>query len=146
MANPYRGIEDYQLWPRAMSWPAPGLVDPMVGGPHIAPGERVVTMGSCFAQHLARNMAGLGLNYHVAEAPPAGMPEEEARARNFGVFSARFGNIYTVRQGVQLYERAFGRFVPADDVWESKSGFVDARGGSVSRYSVSVPLGGSPAG
>lgn len=109
-----------------MSWPAPGMVDPMVGGPKIAPGERVVTMGSCFAQHLARNMAGLGLNYHVAEPPPADMVAEEAQARNYGVFSARFGNLYTVRQAVQLYERAFGTFAPEDDVWEAKGGFVDA--------------------
>jgi hypothetical protein len=124
--NPYRNIKDHQFWSRAMSTPAPGMVDPMLGGPRIAPGEKVVTMGSCFAQHLARNMAGLGLNYHVAEPPPPGMDNDEARARNYGVFSARFGNIYTVRQAIQLYQRAFGSFVPEDDVWETKGGYVDA--------------------
>jgi len=124
--NPYRSIEAHQFWSRAMSWPAPGAIDPMIGGPKIAPGEKVVTMGSCFAQHLARNMAGLGLNYHVAEAAPPDMTAEEAHERNYGVFSARFGNLYTVRQAVQLYERAFGTFVPEDDVWDTKGGFVDA--------------------
>lgn len=124
--NPYRNIEGHQFWSRAMSSPAPGMVDPMVGGPRIAPGEKVVTMGSCFAQHLARNMAGLGLNYHVAEPPPPGMSADESRERNYGVFSARFGNLYTVRQAVQLYERAFGTFLPEDDVWDTKDGFVDA--------------------
>lgn len=124
--NPYRSIEGHQLWSRAMSSPAPGMIDPMVGGPKVLPGEKVVTMGSCFAQHLARNMAGLGLDYYVAEPPPPGMSAEKARERNYGVFSARFGNLYTVRQAVQLYERAFGTFQPEDDVWDTTDGFVDA--------------------
>jgi hypothetical protein len=124
--NPYRGLEDYRFWSRAVTSVAPGQLDPMIRGKYIAPGERVVTMGSCFAQHLARNLAGLGLNYHIAEAAPEGMPEDEARRRNYGVFSARYGNIYTVRQAVQLYERAFGHFTPTDDAWEADGGFVDA--------------------
>lgn len=126
--NPYRGQPDHQFWSRAMSWPTPGQIDPMTAQAPIAPGERVVTMGSCFAQHLARNLARLGLNYHVAEAAPDDMPAEEARKRNFGVFSARFGNVYTVRQAVQLYERAFGTFTPEDDVWTAGDDFffVDA--------------------
>jgi hypothetical protein len=124
--NPYRGLDDCQFWSRAMSWSAPGQADPMVGNQRIESHERVVTIGSCFAQHLARNMAPLGLNYHVAEKPPEGMSDAEARKRNYYVFSARFGNIYTVRQAVQLWERAFGRFSPSDDVWEGAGGFVDA--------------------
>jgi hypothetical protein len=124
--NPYLGLPDHQFWSRAMSWPAPAQIDPMIKSCPIAAGERVVTMGSCFAQHLARNMAGLGLNYHVAEPPPGELPPQEAQRRNYGAFSARFGNVYTVRQAVQLFERAFGQFVPEDDVWETAGGFVDA--------------------
>lgn len=98
----------------------------MIGGAAIGPSDRVVTMGSCFAQHLARNLARLGLNYHIAEPPPAGMAEDEARRRNYGVFSARYGNVYTVRQALQLFDRALGRFTPEDDVWEADGGYVDA--------------------
>lgn len=124
--NPYRGLDEFHFWSRAVAWPAPGQLDPMLTDHPIAAGERVVTIGSCFAQHLARNMAGLGLRYHVTEAAPDGMPAEEAQRRNYGVFSARFGNVYTVRQAVQLYDRAFGRFDPEDDIWEVPDGFVDA--------------------
>lgn len=124
--NPYSGLPDQHFWSRAVAMAPPGQLDPMVSAPKIAPDARVVTIGSCFAQHLARNLPSLGLNYHVAEPAPEGMSDEEATRRNFGVFSARFGNIYTVRQGVQMFERAFGRFVPYDDVWETAGGFVDA--------------------
>ena len=49
------------------------------------------------------------------------------RARqNYGLFSARYGNIYTARQLLQLFERAYGRFDPAEDVWQKgRSVFVD---------------------
>lgn len=124
--NPYRGLEDYRFWSRGVTSAPPGQLDPMVGGPTIGAGDKVVTMGSCFAQHLARNLAGLGLNYHIAEPPPAGMAADEARQRNYGVFSARYGNVYTVRQALQLFDRAFGKFAPEDDVWEVEGGFVDA--------------------
>jgi len=42
------------------------------------------------------------------------MPED-----NFAYekFSARYGNIYTVRHAAQLIERALGRFRPAEDRW-----------------------------
>jgi len=53
-------------------------------------------------------------------------PAERAR-RTYGDYSARFGNIYTTVQLMQLFDRAFGRFTPADDIWERHAGgFVDA--------------------
>jgi hypothetical protein len=43
------------------------------------------------------------------------------------VFSARYGNLYTTRQLNQLFDRAYGTFSPADDVWQhGTAGFVDA--------------------
>jgi hypothetical protein len=124
--NPYRNLDDQHFWSRSVAMAAPGQIDPMVHHVPITAGERIVTMGSCFAQHLARHLAGLGLNYHVAEGAPEGMSAEEAARSNYGVFSARFGNVYTVRQAIQLHERAFGRFAPVDDVWEVAGGFIDA--------------------
>jgi GSCFA family len=126
MTNPYRELPDCCFWSRAMTWPAAGHIDPATGYARIAGTDRVATMGSCFAQHLARHIRSAGLNYYVAESAPAGLSDEIARARNYEVFSARYGNVYTARQAVQLFDRAFGRFHPRDDVWEHKGGFVDA--------------------
>lgn len=126
MSNPYRELNDFCFWSRAMLNPAPGQIDPVVNSQVILPEEKVATMGSCFAQHLAKHIQSSGLNYYIAEPAPARMSAQEARERNYDVFSARYGNIYTVRQAVQLFDRAFGNFTPADDVWEKDEGYVDA--------------------
>lgn len=126
MSNPYKTLDDFCFWSRAMLKPAPGQIDPVVYAKLITPEQKVATMGSCFAQHLSKHIRASGLNYYVAETAPPSMDELEAKVRNFGVFSARYGNIYTVKQANQLFERAFGTFTPADDVWEKDGGFIDA--------------------
>jgi len=87
---------------------------------------RVATAGSCFAQHISRVLSARGLNYYVAETPPPAMSPDEAQSKYYGVFSARYGNVYTARQLLQLAQRAFGKFQPRELVWESKDkGFLD---------------------
>lgn len=124
--NPYHGLADHQFWRRAVERPALADVDPVVHSPiMIAPSDRVATAGSCFAQHISRTLSSSGFNYFVAEAAE-GLAAEEATARNFGVFSCRYGNVYTARQLLQLFERAHGRLTPRDQVWQRADGrFVD---------------------
>jgi hypothetical protein len=125
--NPYRGLPDPQFWARAMTAVAPGQVDPAWGiAERIAPHHRVATMGSCFSQRLGREIGRLGLRYFVAETAPPHLSPEEARDRQYGVFSARYGNVYSPRQAVQLFDRAFGHFHPFEDVWELEGRFIDA--------------------
>lgn len=126
MTNPYKDIPDYCFWSRSVTWAPEGRLDPVVRARQIAPTEKIVTMGSCFAQHLSQHIERCGLHYFVAERAPSGCSKEEARRRNFGVFSARYGNVYTARQAVQLFDRAFGDFSPADGIWRRGEGFVDA--------------------
>jgi hypothetical protein len=46
---------------------------------------------------------------------------------NYGVFSARFGNIYTTRQLLQLFQECFENRSITEDVWPTASGkWVDA--------------------
>ncbi len=131
MSNPYRGLPDSAFWSRAVAWVPPGGLDPMLAAPHVSRGQPVATMGSCFAQHISRHLQGLGLDYMVTEAAPPGLPPAEASTHNYGVFTARFGNVYTVRQALQLAQRAFGLFTPAEDAWPTlpgapAEGWVDA--------------------
>lgn len=110
--HPYAGLPDTAFWRRAV---APGVVDPVVGTRfRIAPGDRVATAGSCFAQHIARALSARGFTYLVTELGPA--------TRNFGVFPARFGNIYAIRQLLQLFQRAYALFDPADEAWSRPDG------------------------
>jgi len=104
-----------------------GGLDPVIQPKFvIAQDELVSTMGSCFAQHISRHLMRNGFSYFVSEQAPQEMSEDTRIKHQYGVFSARYGNVYTVRQAVQLVERALGDFIPIDDIWEYEGGFVDA--------------------
>ncbi|MDE2363473.1 MAG: GSCFA domain-containing protein [Hyphomicrobiales bacterium] len=125
--HPYRNRPDYAYWRRSVAEAPAGELDPFVSGAFtIGRRESVATAGSCFAQHIGRYLKAGGSNYMVTEAPHPVLTDKGALAANYGVFSARYGNIYTARQLVQLFDRAYGRFAPREDVWqESGRVFVD---------------------
>lgn len=114
-ANPYAGLPSHQHWRRSVAGvPAPE-VDPVVASDfRIGPSDRVATAGSCFAQHIARALSSSGLCYYAPEKGPAD--------QGYGLFSARYGNIYTAAQLEQLVDRAFGQFQPDDVVWQGAGG------------------------
>ncbi len=115
--TPYDGLPDFHFWRKAVSGLSSHEVDPVVSaGFTIGRGMKVATAGSCFAQHISRYLRQNGFSYYIAEQPPE-MPAEEAQRLNYGVFSARYGNIYTARQLLQLFDRAFGAFAPSESAW-----------------------------
>jgi hypothetical protein len=120
--NPYQGLPDAQFWRRSISAVEAHRIDP-VGDVRVRIGteDRVGTAGSCFAQHISRRLSKLGLNYLVTEAGGDLLPEER-QARQFALFSARYGNIYTPTQFLQLIEEAFGHRRPLDRAWLRKGG------------------------
>jgi hypothetical protein len=126
MTNPYFGLDDYCFWSKSMTQIAPGRVDPVVNSEIINPDQKIATMGSCFAQHISKHMQLAGFNYFITEQAPHWFDSSNSIKANYGVFSARYGNVYTVKQAVQLFDRAFSKFCPVDDVWRKKDIFVDA--------------------
>lgn len=126
MTHPYRGLPPHQFWSTGVTGSAPGGLDPMTGAKfRIERADKVATIGSCFAQHISRHLLRKNMSYFVTEPGDESVGSEELVARNYGVFSARYGNVYTVRQALQLFERAFGDLEPHETHWESKGGFVD---------------------
>lgn len=126
MRNPYASRPPHNFWSRAVARPAMAAVTPGDGlRPVIGRATRVATAGSCFAQHVARAMVEGGLTYYVAETAPEGMDEATATAQGYGLFSARYGNIYSTRQLLQLIRRAYGRFTPVETAWPVEGGFID---------------------
>ena len=124
--NPYQNLPDHAFWRRAVAQVAPGAVDPAVQAPFtIAPGDAVFTAGSCFAQHIGPMLRAIQFNFLVAEAAHPLASAALAHSFNYDVFSARTGNIYTARQLLQLFRRAYGNFSPAEDVWETDGQFID---------------------
>lgn len=126
MNHPYLDIPDAQRWSRAMAGRANEDIDP-VSAPsfRIEAETRVATAGSCFAQHVARHLREHGRACFETEPAHPLLSSALAEAFNYGTYSARYGNIYTSRQLLQLWRRATGAFVPADDIWERSGGWYD---------------------
>jgi len=120
MKNPYDGKPDYQFWRRSLPGRAATAVDPVTHVPFtISKTASVATAGSCFAQHIARHLSGMGFNYFV---PENRVTHEFCQDENYGTFSARYGNIYTVRQLWQLMLRAYGLYAPKHKSWVRDDG------------------------
>ncbi len=123
---PYRGQPDSAFWRRSIAGEEGHLVDPVVSaGFQIAPEDRIATAGSCFAQHIARALQGAGFRYLVTEQFEGLIDADVERAYGYGVFTARFGNVYTTRQLLQLMQRAYGEFEPAEPYWRDLDGWLD---------------------
>lgn len=121
----YKGRPAHTHWRDGVAACEPASFDPVVAFPfRIGRDDKVATAGSCFAQHIARHLRNTGFSFLVTETahPIArglrGLEEEFS----YGTFSARFGNIYTTRQLLQLYDRAYGEFIPDDAAWQDASG------------------------
>jgi hypothetical protein len=98
-------------------------IDPVVDFPfRIDRDDRVATAGSCFAQHLGSRLSAARLHLLITEKPHPILPSDAARELGYGVCTARFGNIYTARQLLQLFRRAFGHFEPAEEPWSGSDG------------------------
>ncbi|SFI85889.1 GSCFA domain-containing protein [Celeribacter neptunius] len=107
MTHPYEDIPPEGFWRSGvvetdrMDWP--GLHKPKF---HLTHTTRVATAGSCFAQHIGRYLRLAGINVLDGEPAPKGMGEELATRFGYGLYSARYGNIYTARQMRELLEDA----------------------------------------
>lgn len=119
MTHPYAALPPQQYWTQGVAEaadPTDLVLDPSFA---IRRSDRVASAGSCFAQHISRALTESGFRFLVTEehAPAPGVTDE-----NYGVFSARSGNVYTMRQMLQLFERAYGLFRPRDTAWRGHRG------------------------
>jgi hypothetical protein len=124
--HPYSRAPDYRRWRQAIARTPAAEVDPVVSMPfQITRSDKIVSAGSCFAQHIARRLVRSGYDYLVTETAHPLLSPEIAEAFGYGVYSARYGNLYTARQLLQLLHRAYGRFRPGDDIWEEHGRYRD---------------------
>ena len=89
--------------------------------------QRVTTAGSCFAQHVGRALRGAGFNVTDTEPLPDDVPDAVAQRFGYRLYSARYGNIYTVRQLLQLAREVEGIAAPADPVWVKDGRYYDSQ-------------------
>lgn len=123
--HPYESLDEKFFWASAVAkrsmFDISGLWDPKF---KIARNMQVATFGSCFAQHIGRALAANGFSWMLAEETPPGLSDESARKFNYGVFSARTGNIYTVSLLKQWVDWATGA-TPPEETWEKGGRFFD---------------------
>jgi hypothetical protein len=125
VAHPYKSLPDRAFWRRSVAGLPAGAVDPVGDfALRITSQTRVATAGSCFAQHISRALRMAGLAWLNAEPGHPVIPGGLRAQHGYGTFSARFGNIYTARQLVQLFDRAHGNFTPAEPPWIDPDGTV----------------------
>jgi hypothetical protein len=114
MTHPYKGLPDYQLHREGVTGKHPSLFDPVVGTKFsLLKDDSIATMGSCFAQHLSKWLSENGYNF---------LTTEPSNSRAGGLFSANYGNVYSVAQALQLFQFAFQSSRPSDETWITESG------------------------
>jgi hypothetical protein len=86
---------------------------------------RIVTAGSCFAQHFAKALVARRYRWLDFEPGPAGLTAEQRKDYHYGTFSFRTGNIYTPRMLRQWLTWALTDTPVPDEVWEKDGRFYD---------------------
>ena len=121
--HPYAGLPNHKFWRKAIETVPYEIVDPVIRTKFkIQSDTKVATAGSCFALNISKRLVQRGYNFLLAEAAPDESEDSIKAVGGNGLFSARFGYVYTARQLRQLMERAYGRFVPDDRAWTNKNG------------------------
>jgi hypothetical protein len=111
--NPYSDLAAHAFWRTGVAEPGvAGLSDLWRSKWTLPANARFSTYGSCFAQHISRAMIVRQLNWFNAEPAPGRTPAKLAEAFNYGVFSARTGNIYTAAQLLIHARMAAGEMDP----------------------------------
>jgi hypothetical protein len=126
--SPYSGLEPRAFWKTGVAARAP--LDPgQLFRPKfpVTRSMKIVTAGSCFAQHVGRALLGAGFRVLDAEPLPPVIPDAVAQAFGYRLYSARYGNVYTVAQLLQMLREADGEITPALPVWEKAGRFFDAQ-------------------
>lgn len=126
MSHPYESAPPKAFWRLAVSEREPlaisELWDPKF---NFLPRQRIATLGSCFAQHFSRELKSRGYHWLDAERAPDIFSEQVCRKYNYGIFSARTGNIYTAAMLLQWLRWAFGVAPVPDEVWEKGGRYFD---------------------
>lgn len=126
MPSPYSGRPGHTFWKRAVTNVHFSNLTDLIPVIKDLETSKIATAGSCFAQHIGHNLRIRGLNYMDMEPVPALLSEEEGAELGYGIYSCRYGNIYTSRQLLQLMQEAFGKRTPKDAVWEKEGRYFDA--------------------
>lgn len=114
MRTPYEKKPNFQFHNRVMRAKHPSFFDPIVDTKFkISDNDQIMTIGSCFAQHLSN-----WLSIHTSNF----LKNEDDIFGGRITFSGNYGNVYSVAQLLQLFDRAFGQYTPNMETWTNAGG------------------------
>ena len=126
MPHPYENLPADRFWRTGVAeldaLDIVGLWQPRV---RIRRRTRIVTAGSCFAQHFAKALVARGYRWADHEPGPLGLTADQKRDYHYGTFSFRTGNIYTPRMLRQWLTWALTDTPVPEEVWETDGRFYD---------------------
>ncbi|MBO6657190.1 MAG: GSCFA domain-containing protein [Pseudomonadales bacterium] len=117
MTTPFSDLAPYHFHSRTVRGVHRSRFDPIVKTRFVIEEDaKIMTMGSCFAQHVSKWLLDNG--YKIL------LREQESHSGG-GMFSANYGNVYTVAQALQLFDRVFGNWSPNDELYEKAGCYFD---------------------
>ena len=125
--HPYSNLHKSKFWKTGVVNQNPFLMKGIYKKKwEIKMSDSICTAGSCFAQHISKRLKNFGFSVIDREPPPRILPEAEYLKHGYSQYSCRYGNIYTVRQLLQLVSEAFKEFEPQNSIWEKDNRYYDA--------------------
>jgi hypothetical protein len=126
MPHPYETLPEDRFWRTAVAERDALEISGLWKPKHeIRRRTRIVTAGSCFAQHFAKALVARRYRWMDFEPGPAGLTPAQRHDYHYGTFSFRTGNIYTPRMLLQWLTWALTGVEPPKDVWKSEGRFYD---------------------
>ena len=126
MSHPYLGLDRKAFWRSAISEVNPLEFENIyVPKFQIDRTLNICAAGSCFAQHIGQQFKQRQFKFLDLEPPIGLMDPADYPKFGYDMYSARYGNVYSARQLLQLFRRADGSFVPDETCWEADNRYFD---------------------
>ncbi|MCD2181237.1 GSCFA domain-containing protein [Rhizobium sp. GN54] len=127
VSTPYTDLPPSRYWRSAVADRHPLDMEDLYSPRFpIGPADRIAVAGSCFAQHVGRALKASGFSVIDQEPPPEDLDRRFAETYGYGIYSARYGNIYTARQLLQLLKDSQAGTVREGDFWTRDGRYYDA--------------------
>ena len=122
--TPYSSQQKHHFWKSGVTQSSPFHLENINKNKFsITHSTKIATAGSCFAQHITNNLKLNNYKLIDNEPPPPGLKQSLHSAYGYNLYSARYGNIYTVKQLAQLSEECVS--TPIIDIQEVDKRFYD---------------------
>ena len=125
--NPYQNLPESSFWKNGVAKENPNNIKGIYRKKFdIDQSEKIAIAGSCFAQHIGYHLRKNGYSVLDTELPPPGLPNHLRKDYGYMTYSARYGNIYTAAQLLQITKECCGNIQHDQISWERGGKYFDA--------------------